>query len=173
MSVKKLKFKNPERITGDSKIYVYQSKRDFEPEEAESIEHELDRFVAGWNRKPNVDFADYSLFENHFIIIAVVRNRNSDIDCSLDTPANNVIRKLDKTLDLGLVRPMQISYRTDGKIHTVSLSAFRQLLSESEVGEDVTVFHTGVYSLDEFDRSWELPLNRSWVSGMLKAAGRS
>ena len=71
-------------LKDNSRIWVYQSSREFNGDEVKAIEAKLKDFVNEWTRHGDDLKASFEIKYNHFIILAVDESFNQVSGCSID-----------------------------------------------------------------------------------------
>ncbi len=71
-------------LQDNSRVWVYQSSREFNVEEVKAIEAKLKNFVNEWTRHGDDLKASFEIKYNHFIILAVDESFNQVSGCSID-----------------------------------------------------------------------------------------
>lgn len=151
----------------DSKIWIFQSARNFNSEEIIRIENMLDAFMLEWNAHGAKLTAAYAIPYDRFIVLAVDENKAAASGCSIDS-MTRIIKSLEEEYHFGLLNRMLVSYKLDEEITTLTLNEFKQKVKNNEIPENASVFHNGLTSLRDFEEGWELPLNESWVKNLLQ-----
>ncbi len=155
-------------LSQNSKIWIFQSTRNFNSEEISEIESVLDGFMQEWNAHGAKLTAAYAIPYDRFIVLAVDENMEMASGCSIDS-MTRVIKSLEEKYQFGLLNRMLVSYQLDGEIFTIPLNEFKQKVKNGEIPLQASVFHNGITSLGEFEEGWELPLSESWVASLLNA----
>lgn len=150
----------------ESKIWIFQSKRDFTAEELNIIENKLEQFMGQWNAHGDSLTAAYAIPYNRFIVIANDETKVKASGCSIDT-LSYLIKEIEDKFQLGLLNRMLVSYAIGDEIITLPLNEFKEKVKNNEIPQHASVFHNGVSNLKDFEESWELPLSESWVSVLL------
>ena len=57
---------------------------------------------------------------------------------------------------------MLTAYRKDGKIISLHLNEFRTLVEKGTLNENTIVFNNLVSTKEEFEKNWEVPVEKSW-----------
>lgn len=151
----------------DSKIWIFQSTRNFNEEEITEIEQKLDSFMLEWNAHGTALTGTYAIPYDRFIVVAVDENKAMASGCSIDSMTRQ-IKLLEEKYNFGLLNRMLVSYKIDEEIITLPLSEFKQKVKENQIPEDASVFHNGITKLSDFEESWESPLHESWVKHLLQ-----
>lgn len=150
----------------ESKIWIFQSKRNFTAEELTEIENKLEQFMGEWNAHGDSLTAAYAIPYNRFIVIANDETKVPASGCSIDT-LSHLIKEIEDKFQLGLLNRMLVSYAIGEEIITLPLNEFKQRVRNNQIPEHASVFHNGVSKLKDFEESWELPLSESWVNVLL------
>jgi len=150
----------------DSKIWIFQSSRNFNEEEITTIEKTLDSFMLEWNAHGAALTGAYAIPYDRFIVIAVDEKMAQASGCSIDSMTRQ-IKALEEKYNFGLLNRMLVSYKIDDEIITLPLNEFKRKVKENEIPEEASVFHNGITQLSDFEESWESPLNESWVKQLL------
>ncbi|NLN33345.1 MAG: ABC transporter ATPase [Flavobacteriaceae bacterium] len=153
-------------LSQNSKIWIFQSTRNFNSDEITEIESTLDAFMQEWNAHGAKLTAAYAIPYDRFIVLAVDENIEPASGCSIDS-MTRIIKALEEKYKFGLLNRMLVSYKIDDEIITLPLNEFKQKVKNNEIPEHASVFHNGITKLNEFEEGWELPLEESWVKSLL------
>ena len=153
-------------LSQNSKIWIFQSTRNFNSDEITEIESTLDAFMQEWNAHRAKLTAAYAIPYDRFIVLAVDENIEPASGCSIDS-MTRIIKALEEKYKFGLLNRMLVSYKIDDEIITLPLNEFKQKVKNNEIPEHASVFHNGITKLNEFEEGWELPLEESWVKSLL------
>ena len=151
----------------DSKIWIFQSQRNFSAEEIIEIEQILDNFMKEWNAHGAALTSAYAIPYDRFIVIAVDENKAQASGCSIDS-MTRIIKTLEEKHQFGLLNRMLVSYQLEGEIITLPLNEFKQKVKNNEIPMEASVFHNGLTSLEAFENGWELPLSESWAGNLIQ-----
>lgn len=153
-------------IAQQSKIWIFQSSRNFTAVEKKEIETKLNRFMGEWNAHGEALSATYMIKYDRFIILVVDENLVPASGCSIDS-MTRIIKEIDEKYELDLLNRMLVSYKTDDEIFTLPLPKFKAKVRSGELHGSVTVFNHSLTSMHEFSDNWELPLKESWAKSFL------
>ena len=153
-------------LSQNSKIWIFQSTRNFNSDEITEIESTLEAFRQEWNAHGAKLTAAYAIPYDRFIVLAVDENIEPASGCSIDS-MTRIIKALEEKYKFGLLNRMLVSYKIDDEIITLPLNEFKQKVKNNEIPEHASVFHNGITKLNEFEEGWELPLEESWVKSLL------
>ncbi len=159
-------------LSQNSKIWIFQSSRNFNSEEITDIENTLEPFMKEWNAHGAKLTAAYAIPYDRFIVLAVDENIEAASGCSIDS-MTRIIKGLEEKYQFGLLNRMLVSYHLEEEIITLPLNEFKQKVKDGEIPLHASVFHNGITKLNEFEEGWELPLSESWVSSLLNTHSAS
>jgi len=152
---------NFKSLSGTSKIWIYQSNREFSENEIEIIKTKLESFIEKWQRHGEDLKASYQLKYNHFIILAVDEKFNEVSGCSIDASVN-LIKQFEKEFKLDLTNKLNISFKVNNNINIVSLSDFQHYAKQGKINLNTIVFNNMVASKADFINNWEVIADKSW-----------
>ena len=154
-----------EELAEDSRVWVYQSNREFSAEEISKISIELKTFLESWTVHEKPIKSAFQIKYNRFIIIAV--DKNFEVSgCSIDTSVG-FMQLLEKKYQVNLLSKMNVTYKTSNKIEFTSLANFKNLVKSKSINEDTIVFNNLVSDIFEYNNHWKTTIKNSWHSRFL------
>ena len=150
-----------EELQDTSRIWVYQSNREFSDGEVREIGSRLKDFIAQWTRHGDDLKASYTVLYNHFIILAVDESFNQVSGCSIDA-STHLFRSLEQSFRVELLNKLNTAFRNGNHINVVSLADFQKYVKEERIQPETTVFNNLVQTKRELQTSWEVPAEKSW-----------
>ena len=148
-------------LTGDSRIWVYQSSREFSAEEVNSMSLKLKDFVNDWTRHGDDLKASFAIKYNQFIILAVDESFNQVSGCSIDA-STHVFKQFEDEFKVELFNKLNTAFKHGEHINVVSLTDFQKYVNEEKIQPDTLVFNNMIQKKAVLESSWEVPANRSW-----------
>lgn len=152
-----------EQLNDQSRIWVYQSSREFSQDEIELIEKRLKDFVNEWTRHGDDLKASFSIKYKHFIILAVDESFNQVSGCSIDA-STHVFKKFEQQFNIELLNKLNTAFKDGDHINVVSLADFQKYVHENRIHPDTPVFNNMVQNKADLETLWEVPANMSWHS---------
>jgi len=152
-----------ENLNDNSRIWVYQSSREFNAEEIKSIEAKLKDFVNEWTRHGDDLKASFEIKYNHFIILAVDESFNQVSGCSIDA-STHIFKQFESEFKVDLLNKLNTAFKHGDHINVVSLADFQKYVKEDKIHPDTLVFNNMVQNKADLKTLWEVPANRSWHS---------
>lgn len=153
----------PDDFSPSSRVWVYQSDREFGQDEAVATDQALLDFVSGWKSHgaPVKGFAQ--LFFNRFIAIMADESGVSVGGCSTDSSVQ-VIREIGKRFEMDLLDRQQLAFVINDNIQPISLIELEKAILENRITESTLYFNNTVLTKQEFEDQWIMPVGESWLS---------
>lgn len=145
----------------NSRVWIYQSTREFTNAEVEQINKQAAEFISQWTSHGALMDACIEIFYNRFLVLFLNEEQASASGCGIDKSVR-FFQELEKQFSVFLFDRMQVAYKKEDKIFACHLSDIDKNLSENTI-----VFNNLVQTKKEFLTSWETPLKNSWHSQML------
>ena len=144
-----------------SKIWIYQSNRQFTAIEAQEIQQKLNAFTAHWKAHGHQLKAKAEIPYNFFIVFTVDQDTASATGCSIDASVK-VIKEIETTYNVDLFDRFNMAYKIDDDVHVLTKEDFETLITIKKIDGQTIVFNNLVQNLQEFQQKWEVPLADSW-----------
>ena len=154
-----------EELAEDSRIWIYQSNREFTEEEVSEISIGLKRFLESWTSHKKPFKSAFQIKYNRFIIIAV--DKDFEVSgCSIDASVS-FIQFIEKKYQVDLLDRRNITYKTANTIKFISLAEFKTLIKSKSINKDTIVFNNLVSNIFEYNNHWKTSIKNSWHSRFL------
>lgn len=150
-----------EKMSPTSRVWIYQSDREFTEFELEGIHTAGFEFVENWTAHKNPLLAGFAVYYNRFIVFAIDDSMEGASGCSIDKSIH-LIRNFESQFGLSLLNRMDLAYRNNGSIYSAKKAEFEDLLKAGKIDSQTIVFNNMVENLDAFRTNWEVPLEKSW-----------
>jgi len=144
-----------------SKIWIYQSNREFSDFEMEEIERALIDFVSNWKRHGDDLRASFEIRHKQFIIIAVDEQYNNVSGCSIDA-STHIFKQFESKFKIDLFNKLNTAFKDGEHINVVSIGDFQKYVNEQKIDSQTVVFNNTISTKKELDTSWEISANESW-----------
>jgi len=152
---------NFESLEDNSKIWIYQSNREFSESEVVEINEKTEEFIEDWLGHGDQIKASYQIKYNQFLMIAVDQYYNEVSGCSIDASVN-FIKELEKEFNLDLTNKLNVSFKDNNNINIVSLSNFQKYAKEQKITSNTIVFNNLVLTKADLAKNWEVTADKSW-----------
>lgn len=148
-------------LPANSRVWIYQSEREFTIEEVEYICAKAILFVDNWTRHGDDLKGSFTIKYNQFLVLAVDENFNNVSGCSIDASVR-FIKELETELKVDLMDKMNVSFKDDDNINIVKLAEFQQFAKEKKITAATVVFNNMVTTKEDFETNWEVTADKSW-----------
>jgi len=147
----------------DSRIWIYQSNRDFNESEIRIINDKTISFLDNWQAHGKDLECSYSIIDKRFIIIAVNESVNPIGGCSIDFSLQ-LIKDISKSIGIDLLNRLVVNYRLDNKVESLSLSDLKNKIKDGDFSPETIIFNTAINSKSELLSNFEIDIRSSWLS---------
>ncbi|MCX2574667.1 ABC transporter ATPase [Pedobacter sandarakinus] len=144
-----------------SRVWIYQSDRKFNPNEEVEIISKLSAFTNQWKAHGNDLMAKAEIRYGYFIILTVDESLAGVTGCSIDSSVK-IIKEIEQTYHVDLFNRFNMAYKVDGEVKVQSKEDFETLLDIKQITIETIVFNNMVQTLEELNTKWEVPLKDSW-----------
>ena len=150
-----------ENLPLHSRVWVYQSDREFTAQEVEFISEKSIGFIEQWTRHGAELKGSFQIKYKQFLVLAVDEDFTNVSGCSIDSSVH-FIQELEKVLNVDMMNKMNISFKSGNSINVVTMSNFKELAIANIITSETIVFNNLVTTKDELETQWEVPVNTSW-----------
>jgi len=154
-------FTHYKNLPKNSRVWIYQSDREFTIKEIEFISVRAEDFINQWTRHGDDLKGSFTIKYNQFLVLAVDESFNNVSGCSIDSSVR-FIKQLENELQLDLMDKMNITFKDNQNINLVKLSDFQKYIKDKKVTSETIVFNNMVSSKEDFESNWEVPAKQSW-----------
>lgn len=145
-----------------SKVWVYQSNKEFGDDIREQIRDQVRGFVHEWTSHQSPVEAYGNVFHRQFIVLVANEEKGAVSGCSIDGSVN-LIRNIAASYNLDFFDRNIFSYMTEDKqIKTVTMSDLPEAYKNGIVTDETLFFNNLVKNKDQFLLDWIVPLKSSW-----------
>ena len=156
-----------EKISDESRIWIFQSNRLIPDLDIESLKKQIDVFLSSWTSHGNQLMVASKIKYNLFIIIALDQSCSTASGCSIDKLVS-FIKNIENEYQISLLDRLDISFRDKNKISVLRLDDFKRKILEKKINNDTIVFNNLINLKSDLTNNWEIPLNRSWHQKLIK-----
>lgn len=148
-------------LPDNSRVWIYQSDREFTAQEVEIITEKATNFINTWTRHGDDLKGSFTIKYNQFLVLAVDESFNNVSGCSIDSSVR-FVQELEKELQIDLMNKMNITFKDNEHINLVSLSDFQRFAKAQKITPETIVFNNMVNTKGDFENQWEVPAKESW-----------
>ena len=154
-------FVNFDHLADSSKIWIYQSNREFTENEMQEINEMLESFIGSWKRHGDDLRASYLIKYNQFIVLAVDEDHNEVSGCSVDA-STHVFKQIEQTYQVDLFNKLNTAFKDGENINIVSLADFQKYVKQQKINSKTIVFNNLIKTKKELSTAWEVDAENSW-----------
>ena len=154
-------FTEYKNLPNNSRVWIYQSDREFTKKEIGFISAKAEDFINQWTRHGDDLKGSFTIKYNQFLVLAVDESFNNVSGCSIDSSVR-FIKELENELKLDLMNKMNITFKDNKNINLVKMSDFQQFAKDKKVTSETIVFNNMVATKEDFESNWEVPAKESW-----------
>ena len=148
-------------LPNTSRVWIYQSDREFTEKEIEFISSKAVEFINQWTRHGDDLKGSFTIKYNQFFVLAVDESFNNVSGCSIDSSVR-FIQKIENELKLDLMNKMNVTFKDNESINLVTLSDFKKYAKLQKITAETIVFNNMVTTKADFESNWEVPAKQSW-----------
>jgi len=147
----------------DSRIWIYQSNRDFNESEIGIINDKTISFLDNWQAHGKDLECSYSIIDKRFIIIAVNEIVNPIGGCSIDFSLQ-LIKDISNTIGIDLLNRLVVNLKIDNRLESLSLGDLKNKIKDGDFSPETIIFNTAINSKSELLNNFEIDIKSSWLS---------
>ena len=152
-----------DKISDESRIWIYQSNDDFTDSDIDIIIKKSDVFVANWMAHNKELQASYKILNNRFLVIAVNEEFNPIGGCSIDYSLQ-LLKDISNTINKNLLDRLIVNYRNGSFIKSITLKDLKNNLKNGSISSETVIFNMTVTTKKELLNNFEIKLSSSWLS---------
>lgn len=150
-------------LPATARVWIYQSSREFTPEEMNWLNETCHSFMQGWASHGKALHAGYEIKHNRFLIISVDEESAAASGCSIDKSVH-LVKEIENTLGISLTGRMEIAYLDEtGNVATAKLPELAKLISEGKMKKSTKFFNNLVATRADMEKDWVTTIEGSWV----------
>lgn len=159
-------FTEYKNLPNNSRVWIYQSNREFSEKEVDFITEKAIEFINNWTRHGDDLKGSFTIKYNQFLVLAVDENFNNVSGCSIDASVR-FVQQLETALQLDLMNKMNVTFKDGNHINLVKLADFQQFAKNKKITDETIVFNNLVATKEDFENNWEVPAKQSWHNRFL------
>lgn len=150
-----------EHLPDESRVWVYQSNREFDEKELAELEVHLAKFAEDWVSHNRALKASAVLLERRFIVLMVDESQVGASGCSIDKSVH-FMKILESEYGLDLFDRMLFSYQNEEVVAVAKRDLFAELYASGKINDETLVFNNLIQTKKELKEKWLIPLKESW-----------
>lgn len=154
-------FTEYKNLPNNSRVWIYQSNREFTDTEIEIISAKAEEFINSWTRHGDDLKGSFTIKYNQFLVLAVDESFNNVSGCSIDSSVR-FVQQLENEFQVDLMNKMNVTFKDGDNINLLKLADFQKFAKEQKITSETIVFNNMVDTKEDFENNWEIPANQSW-----------
>ena len=154
-------FTHYKNLPNNSRVWIYQSDREFTDKEIEFISAKAEEFINQWTRHGDDLKGSFTIKYNQFLVLAVNEGFNNVSGCSIDSSVR-FVKELEESLEVDMMNKMNISFKDGDHIKVLTMSDFKEFTKSNQITSETIVFNNMISTLAELETQWEVSVNNSW-----------
>ena len=165
-----LQFKHllPQDFSPESRVWIYQSSRQFSISEALQLEESIDSFCQAWMSHGDKVKAYGNLFFGRFIVLMADESAATVGGCSTDSSVR-FIKDTSAKYNVDLLNRTDLAFIKNEKIEILPLTQLSYGFEHGFISEDTLFFNNLVVTKKEMEEKWIVPVRDSWLAKKLPA----
>lgn len=152
----------PENFDGQSRVWVYQSNRDFTIEELGKLQQLLDNFVVSWNSHGDKVKGFASILFNQFVILMADETAAGVSGCSTDSSVR-VVKEIEQKLGVELFNRKQLAFEIAGRIELIEMTDLNDAVQTNRIDAETLYFNNTILTKNDLLNNWIVPIKKSWL----------
>ncbi|MEP6615866.1 MAG: hypothetical protein ABJA57_04775 [Ginsengibacter sp.] len=153
----------PQDFSAESKVWIYQSNRQFTIHETLQIEKLLEQFTLHW-KSHGLEVKGFgNLFFGQFIILMADESATGVSGCSTDSSVR-LIKNIEEDYHVNLFDRQTLSFIIRERIQLIPLSELPSAIEENIISSDTLYFNNTVLTKAQLMKDWIIPVKQSWLA---------
>jgi hypothetical protein len=144
-----------------SKLWIYQSDRDFTYDELDSARPRIFEFLDQWTSHNQTLLTYGNVFHKRFLVFFVDETVSGASGCSIDKSVH-FVEELGASLGMDFFGRAIFSFIKDDEVRFINKADMKSAYQNNEIDDDTLFFDHLVKTKDDFLKKWLVPLNASW-----------
>ena len=153
----------PSEFDDNSRVWIYQSNRQFDVTEAIQIESLLQDFCKEWNSHGSSVKGYANLFFGQFVIIIADESQTKVGGCSTDSSVR-LIKTIEQDFNVNLTDRLLLAFIIKEHIQLLSLEDINLALEDTYITGDTPYFNNTILTKKDLMTKWIIPVKESWLA---------
>ena len=153
----------PQNFADDSRVWIYQSNRQFTLDEALQVDELLVDFTNTWKSHGAAVKGFAKLLFGQFIILMADENATGVSGCSTDTSVR-LIKNIEQDFNINLFDRQNLAFIVQERIQIFPLDQLNNAIENDLLSQDSLYFNNTIQTKQELMRHWIIPIKNSWLA---------
>ncbi|MDE3211692.1 MAG: hypothetical protein KGM98_00550 [Bacteroidota bacterium] len=146
----------------NSRVWIYQSSRVFEPAEIQVIKKKLADFASSWKSHGAQVKGFGDLLFGQFILLMADETATGVSGCSTDSSVR-MIKELEKEFKVDLFDRQMLAFIINERVQLIPLSLINHSIESGLVTPNTLYFNNTILTRKELLTNWVIPVKKSWL----------
>lgn len=152
----------PADFSPESRVWIFQSNRQFNEQEELEINEQLHNFYVQWQSHGKEVKGWAKLFYKQFVVVVADESEIGVGGCSTDG-MTRVIKSFERQYGVNLFDRLTITFLVNDKVEPLPMNQVKYALEKGYIETDTPLFNNLVATKAAFEQEWLVPLNKSWL----------
>lgn len=153
----------PTDFSISSRVWIYQSNRQFTLTEALALEEKLIVFASSWKSHGSAVKGFATLFFGQFIILMADEEVAGVSGCSTDSSVR-LMKSIEEEFKVSLFDRTTLAFYIKDTIQLLPLSQIQYAIEQSFISKETLFFDNTVLSKADLLSKWIKPIHQSWIA---------
>jgi hypothetical protein len=155
-----------EKLSPESRVWVYQGSRAFTKDEATYLASALHAFCEQWSAHGEPLKSSFRIESNQFVIMAVDEDFHNPSGCSIDSSVS-VLRQIHQATGIDLLDRTSVAFEIQGQTVLVPITQLKQQFQDGILKPESITFNTLITTKQDWTTRWKLPAQKTWLAKYL------
>jgi hypothetical protein len=153
----------PQDFADDSRVWIYQSNRQFTLDETLQIDELLVNFADAW-KSHGADVKGFAkILFGQFIILMADETATGISGCSTDTSVR-LIKTIEQDYNVDLFDRQSLAFILHERIQLIPLSELNNAVEKDLISPDTLYFNNTIQTKQQLVSNWITPVRNSWLA---------
>lgn len=152
----------PKDLADDSRVWIYQTNRQFTLPEALQIDELLSNFTVTWKSHGAEVKGFAKLLFGQFIILMADETATGVSGCSTDSSVR-LIKSIEQDFNVSLLDRQVLAFITNERLQLIHLDQLNYAIDNDLISPDTLYFNNTVQTKQELIHRWIVPIKDSWL----------
>lgn len=153
----------PQHLSDSSRVWIYQSTRNFSPKETMKINELCEAFTTQWAAHGQNLTAAHAIYFNRFLCLFVDESAHGASGCSIDSSVR-FIQNLEREMGIELMNRTQVAYLEGDEVRTIEFKDLANAVESGLITSKTLIFNNTVNSKKAMQNNWIAPASDTWLS---------
>ncbi len=155
-----------ESFPPDSKVWIYLADRALNEQEISWLEQKLEEFVSTWSHHGKKHKGWAGIMYDRFLVFMLDPHVTKISGCSIDDSVH-FIKEAGSQLGVDFLNRFLVAFRLENEICVFHKDNLPEMLASGAITPTTIIFDHLVANKEDFVKSWEKPLEKSWLGKFL------